>query len=389
MTLRTAGGPFKISAMDAGSMTMSNDIFVTRPSMPPLSEFTEYLEKIWDSGVLSNSGPFHQQLEAELQNFLGVEHISIFNNGTIALMTALRALNVSGEVITTPYSFIATSHAVLWNGNVPVFVDIDPASLNMDPAAIEAAITEKTSAIMPVHCYGHPADIDAIDEIAAKHDLKVIYDAAHAFGVECHCGSVLNHGDASVLSFHATKVFNTFEGGAIVSKTPELKAYVDQLKNFGHAGETKVVATGLNGKVSEVNAAFGLVQLRHVKEALSRRGEIDAQYRASLDGVKGVTCLGDTNESVANFAYFPVLIGAEFPLSRDELYEHMKAHGVHPRRYFYPLIPEFEMYQNLPTARLQLLPNAYRASREILCLPIYPDLSNDSVDRIVALMTDL
>ncbi len=389
MTLRTAGGLFKISAMDAGSMTMSNDIFVTRPSMPPLSEFTEYLEKIWDSGVLSNSGPFHQQLEAELQNFLGVEHISIFNNGTIALMTALRALNVSGEVITTPYSFIATSHAVLWNGNVPVFVDIDPASLNMDPAAIEAAITEKTSAIMPVHCYGHPADVDAIDEIAAKHDLKVVYDAAHAFGVECHCGSVLNHGDASVLSFHATKVFNTFEGGAIVSKTPELKAYVDQLKNFGHAGETKVVATGLNGKVSEVNAAFGLVQLRHVKEALSRRGEIDAQYRASLDGVKGVTCLGDTNESVANFAYFPVLIGAEFPLSRDELYEHMKAHGVHPRRYFYPLIPEFEMYQNLPTARLQLLPNAYRASREILCLPIYPDLSNDSVDRIVALMTDL
>ncbi|MEO9895430.1 MAG: DegT/DnrJ/EryC1/StrS family aminotransferase [Paracoccaceae bacterium] len=367
---------------------MTKDIYVTRPSMPPLSEFVEYLEDIWDSGILSNGGPFHQQLEAELQKYLKVENVSIFNNGTIALMTALRALKITGDVITTPFSFIATSHALLWNGNRPVFADIEPNSLNLSPAAIEAAITDRTTAIMPVHCYGNPADVEAIDDIGQRYGLKVIYDAAHAFGVERHDGSVLNFGDASVLSFHATKVFNTFEGGAIICQSPELKKYVDQLKNFGHEGETSVIATGLNGKVSEVNAAFGLVQLRHIDEAIDRRRAIDAKYRAAFADVAGVTCLQDTGQTVGNYSYFPILVGPEFRIDRDALYDHMKAHGVNPRRYFYPLIPEFPMYQDLPSARLQLLPNAYRASREILCLPIYPDLDDASLERIISLVSE-
>ncbi len=376
------GAPPKL---DRKSVVMSQDIYVTRPKMPPLQEFTEYLEDIWETGVLSNSGPYNARFETELERFLKVENLSTFNNGTIALITALRALNIDGEVITTPFSFIATSHALLWNGNTPVFVDIDPATLNLDPNSIEAAITDRTSAILAVHCYGHPADVDAIEEIAKRHDLNVIYDAAHAFGVECHCGSILNHGDASVLSFHATKVFNTFEGGAIVSATPELKAYVDQLKNFGHEGETKVIATGLNGKLSEVNAAFGLVQLKHYSSAIDRRREIDERYRDAFCDVPGVTCL-ENSESVSNYSYFPILVGPEYPMSRDELNDHMKMHGVHPRRYFYPLIPEFEMYRDLPTAKLEHLPNAYRASREVLCLPIFPDLDDVSVDRIINLI---
>ena len=367
---------------------MTKDIYVTRPSMPPLSEFVEYLEDIWDSGILSNNGPFHQQLEAELQKYLKVENVSIFNNGTIALMTALRALKITGDVITTPFSFIATSHALLWNGNKPVFADVEPNSLNLSPTAIEAAITDRTTAIMPVHCYGNPADVDAIDDIGRRYGLKVIYDAAHAFGVERHDGSILNFGDASVLSFHATKVFNTFEGGAIVCRSPELKKYVDQLKNFGHEGETSVIATGLNGKVSEVNAAFGLVQLRHIDEAIDRRRKIDAKYRSAFVDVPGVTCLQDTGQTVENYSYFPILVGPGYRMSRDELYDHMKAHGVNPRRYFYPLIPEFPMYQDLPSARLQLLPNAYRASREILCLPIYPDLDDASLERIISLVSE-
>ena len=367
---------------------MTKDIYVTRPSMPPLSEFVEYLEDIWDSGILSNNGPFHQQLEAELQKYLKVENVSIFNNGTIALMTALRALKITGDVITTPFSFIATSHALLWNGNKPVFADVEPNSLNLSPTAIEAAITDRTTAIMPVHCYGNPADVDAIDDIGRRYGLKVIYDAAHAFGVERHDGSILNFGDASVLSFHATKVFNTFEGGAIVCRSPELKKYVDQLKNFGHEGETSVIATGLNGKVSEVNAAFGLVQLRHIDEAIDRRRKIDAKYRSAFADVPGVTCLQDTGQTVENYSYFPILVGPGYRMSRDELYDHMKAHGVNPRRYFYPLIPEFPMYQDLPSARLQLLPNAYRASREILCLPIYPDLDDASFERIISLVSE-
>jgi len=254
-------------------------IYVTQPNLPPLTEFIPYLEQIWENKILTNNGPFHKQLEQALCDYLGVKHISLFTNGTIALVTALQALRITGEVITTPYSFVATAHSLLWNGIKPVFVDIDPNTLNLDPAKIESAINSNTTAILPVHCYGQPCDVDTIQKIADKYNLKVIYDAAHAFGVKCHCGSVLNHGDLSVLSFHATKVFNTFEGGAIISPDADIKQSIDNLKNFGFINEVTVVAPGINGKMSEINAAFGLLQLKHIDAALARRKEIDASYR--------------------------------------------------------------------------------------------------------------
>jgi dTDP-4-amino-4,6-dideoxygalactose transaminase len=367
---------------------MTEDIYVTRPSLPPLEEFKGYLGRIWESGILSNCGPYHAELEAALVTRLGVNQVSLFTNGTIALVTALQALGIEGEVITTPFSFIATSHALLWNGITPVFVDIDPHTLNLDPALIEAAITPQTTAILAVHCYGHPADVDAIDAIGRKHGLKVIYDAAHAFGVECHCGSVLNHGDLSVLSFHATKVFNTFEGGAIVSPDPEMKAHIDRLKNFGHDGEISVIDTGINGKMSEINAAFGLVQLNHLDAALGKRAKIDAHYRRELADVQGIDCLADAGEEVSNYAYFPILVNEDFPLSRDDLYAHMKANGVHPRRYFYPLITDFPMYHAFRSSSGDELPVATSAARRVLCLPIYPDLDERSVSRIIALIAN-
>ncbi|WP_147114937.1 DegT/DnrJ/EryC1/StrS aminotransferase family protein [Tateyamaria sp. syn59] len=367
---------------------MSKDIYVTHPHLPPLEEFQGLLSKIWESGHLTNSGPYHQELEQALCDYLKVPYISLFNNGTIALVTALRALGIKGEVITTPFSFVATSHAILWTECTPVFVDVDAESLNLDPAQIRSAITKDTAAILPVHCYGHPADVDAIDAIGAKHDIPVIYDAAHAFGVECHCGSVLTHGDLSVLSFHATKVFNTFEGGAVVCKTPEMKRYVDQLKNFGHEGETVVIETGINGKMSEINAAMGLIQLNHIDGAIAQRAEIDRQYRERLADLPGIHCVKDSGQMRANYAYFPIRVGPDFPISRDALYTYMKERGVHPRRYFYPLIPEFPMYSALPTADRTLLPNAARAADEILCLPIYPGLDDASLSRIIALLHD-
>ena len=356
--------------------------YVTQPFMPPLEEFLPYLENIWQNKVLTNSGPFHQQLEEKLCDYLGVEHIALFTNGTIALVTALQSLRITGEVITTPYSFVATSHSLLWNGIKPVFVDIQPDSLNIDPKKIEAAITPQTTAILAVHCYGHPCDVDAIQKIADTYNLKVIYDAAHAFGVKCHCGSVLKHGDLSVLSLHATKVFNTFEGGAIICPDLRTKIRIDQLKNFGHVGETNVVAPGINGKMSEFNAAFGLLQLKYVEQAIQKRKEIDGAYRKGLAEVKGVHCLGDTGELVANYAYFPVLIGEEYPLDRDGLYEKMKENGVHPRRYFYPLISEFPMYRGLISSHRDNLPVANQTASQVLCLPIYPDLSLEKVNEI-------
>jgi dTDP-4-amino-4,6-dideoxygalactose transaminase len=360
----------------------SKKIYVTSPFLPPLDEFFPYLEKIWGSKILTNCGPFHEQLEQALCDHLGVKHISLFTNGTLALVTALQSLRISGEVITTPYSYVATSHSLLWNGIKPVFVDIDPKTLNIDPEQIEAAITTHTTAIMPVHCYGHPCNIDAIQKIADTYNLKVIYDAAHAFGVQCHCGSVLNHGDLSVLSFHATKVFNTFEGGAIVCPDIKTKIRIDQLKNFGHAGEVNVVAPGINGKMSEFNAALGLLQLKYIEDAIARRQIIDAAYRERLLGVKGIHCLGDSGEKVANYAYFPILVNSDYPMSRDDLYQAMKDRGVHPRRYFYPLISEFPMYRGLPSGHRENLPHATEAARKVLCLPIYPDLTLDVVNEI-------
>jgi dTDP-4-amino-4,6-dideoxygalactose transaminase len=364
-------------------MSLKNQMtYVTQPHLPPLQEFIPYLEKIWSNKILTNGGPFHQQLEAELCQFLGVEHISLFTNATIALVTALQSLRITGEVITTPYSFVATAHSLLWNGIKPVFVDVDPNTLNLDPTKIEAAIAPQTTAIMPVHCYGHPCDVDAIQKIADNYNLKVIYDAAHAFGVKCHCGSVLNHGDLSVLSFHATKVFNTFEGGAIISPDEKTKIRIDQLKNFGHVGETNVVAPGINGKMSEINAAFGLLQLKHIDQALAKRKVIDAAYREQLRDIKGIRCLNDSGEAVANYAYFPILIKSDYPISRDDLNQRLKDIGIHPRRYFYPLITEFPMYRGLPSASPTNLQHASLASKQILCLPIYPDLPLEMIEKV-------
>ncbi len=363
---------------------MKKNIYVTQPTLPPLEEFIPYLQKIWDNKILTNGGPFHQQLETELCEYLGVEYISLFTNGTIALVTALQALRVTGEVITTPYSFVATSHSLLWNGIKPVFVDIDPNTLNLDPAKIEAAITPHTTAIMPVHCYGHPCDVEAIQKIADNYNLKVIYDAAHAFGVQCHCGSVLNHGDLSVLSFHATKVFNTFEGGAIICPDAKTKLRIDQLKNFGHVGELTVVAPGINGKMSEFNAALGLLQLKYIDEALARRKKIDLAYRERLKDVKGIHCLKDVGERVANYAYFPILVRSDYPISRDELNQKLKDIGINPRRYFYPLISDFPMYRGLPSAHRENLSAATLAAQQVLCLPIYPDLNMSVVEEITS-----
>jgi dTDP-4-amino-4,6-dideoxygalactose transaminase len=361
---------------------MKKKIFVTQPFLPPLEEFIPYLETIWESKWLTNGGPFHQQLEQMLCDHLGVEHISLFTNGTIALVTALQALRITGEVITTPYSYVATTHSLLWNDIKPVFVDIDPNTLNLDPGKIEAAITPRTTAIMPVHCYGHPCDVAAIQKIADNYNLKVIYDAAHAFGVKDTQGSILRHGDLSVLSFHATKVFNTFEGGAIICPDAKTKVHIDELKNFGHVGEINVVAAGINGKMSEFNAALGLLQLKYVNQAIARRQEVDMAYRNQLKGIKGIHCLNDVGERVANYSYFPILVGADYPISRDDLYQRFKDNGIHPRRYFYPLISDFPMYQGLPSSHRENLPAATAAAQQVLCLPIYPDLDISVVDEI-------
>lgn len=365
---------------------MTKPIYVTQPYLPPLEEFLPYLEEIWASKILTNGGPFHQKLEAALCDYLGVKHIALFTNGTLALVTALQALRVTGEVITTPYSFVATAHSLLWNGIKPVFVDVDPNTLNIDPSKIEAAITPQTTAIMPVHCYGHPCDVEAIQKIADNYNLKVIYDAAHAFGVQCHCGSVLNHGDLSVLSFHATKVYNTFEGGAIICPDEKTKIRIDQLKNFGHVGEVTVVAPGINGKMSEFNAALGLLQLKYIDKAIAQRKEIDTWYRDQLKDVKGIRCVGDAGEHVSNFAYFPIQVQSDYPLSRDALNQKLKVNGIYPRRYFYPLISEFPMYRGLPSANKGNLAVASSASLQVLCLPIYPDLEKSSVQEITNLI---
>jgi len=361
-------------------------IYVTQPHLPPLQEFLPYLEEIWNSKILTNSGPFHEKLEKALCDYLGVEHLALFTNGTIALVTALQALRITGEVITTPYSFVATSHSLLWNGIKPVFVDIHPDTLNLDPSKIEAAITPQTTAIMPVHCYGHPCDVDAIQIIADNYNLKVIYDAAHAFGVQTEKGSVLKHGDLSVLSFHATKVFNTFEGGAIVCPDAKTKLRIDHLKNFGFVDEVTVVAPGINGKMSEFNSALGLLQLKHIDQALARRKEIDSIYREMLSGVRGIHCLEDSGETVSNYAYFPILIGAEYSIDRDALYQKLKAHGIFTRRYFYPLISSFSMYRSLASAHHDNLPVATDAALKVLCLPIYPDFTADEQQRVIDLI---
>ena len=358
-------------------------VYVTQPFLPELSEFLPYLESIWESKVLTNGGKMHQQLEAELCEYLGVEHISLFNNGTIALLTALQALRITGEVITTPYSFVATAHSLLWNGIKPVFVDIDPVTLNIDAAKIESAITPQTTAIMPVHCYGHPCDVEAIQKIADNYNLKVIYDAAHAFAVKDIGGSILRHGDLSVLSFHATKVFNTFEGGAIISPDAKTKRHIDHLKNFGFVDEVTVVAPGINGKMHEVSAAFGLLQLNGIMAALQKRAAIDNHYRSALASTAGIVCPEIPADSHFNYAYFPILVQPRYHMSRDALFHKLREAGIHARRYFYPLISDFPMYRNMPSAARANLPIASTMAEQVICLPLYPDLPATQVDRIL------
>lgn len=362
---------------------MDKPIYVTQPSLPDLEEFIPYLEKIWDNKILTNNGPMHKQLENELAEFLGVPFISLFANGTLALVTALQALRITGEVITTPYSFVATTHSLWWNNIKPVFVDIEPKFGNIDPNRIEAAITPKTTAIMPVHVYGNPCYVDEIQKIADTYGLRLIYDAAHAFGVKYKGGSILNYGDLSILSFHATKVFNTFEGGAIISHDSATKQRIDYLKNFGFAGETTIMAPGINSKMNEVQAAMGLLQLKSVDESIERRKVVADRYRELLKDIKGISMLPEPEDTISNYAYFSIFVNEkEYGMSRDALYEKMKQNNIFGRRYFYPLISEFSMYKSLESSSQSNLPVAHKIANEVICLPIYPVLTLDTVDNI-------
>jgi len=361
-------------------------IYVTQPYLPPLDEFIPYLEQIWKNKWLTNAGPFHKELEAALARHLEVPHLSLFANGTIALVVALQALRIGGEVVTTPFTFVATTHSLIWNGIKPVFVDIEPGTFNLDPDRIEAAITPQTTAILPVHCYGNPCAVDRIQRIADRYGLKVIYDAAHAFGVRHHGESLARHGDLAVLSFHATKVFNTFEGGAIVSPNEKTKQRIDYLKNFGIADEVTVVGPGINGKMNEVQAAFGLLQMRYLQDGKAKRRAIDERYRAELHEVRGVRLMPELPDTDANYSYVPILIGPEYALGRDALYDRLRTHGIHARRYFYPLLSELPMYHGLPSAAAANLPVANRVAQQILCLPIHSDLSADEQGLVIQLI---
>lgn len=359
-------------------------ITVTSPLLPPLEEFIPYLEKIWNSKWITNNGQFHQQLEEALCEYLGVKYISVFTNGTLPLITALQALRITGEVITTPYSFVATTHSLWWNGIKPVFVDIDPQTLNLDPNKIERAITPKTTAIMPVHVYGNPCDIERIQAIADKYGLKVIYDAAHAFGVRINGESILNNGDMSTLSFHATKTYNTIEGGALICHDAKTKQRIDYLKNFGFAGETEVVAPGINAKMDEVRAAYGLLNLKYVDKAIDNRKIIAQTYRDGLKQINGISCLRDIEGVRHNYSYFPIFVDEkEYGLTRDELYQKLKDNNIIGRRYFYPLISDFSTYRELDSANPTNLPVANKVAEQVICLPIYDNLELVDVERVI------
>ncbi|WP_405234269.1 DegT/DnrJ/EryC1/StrS family aminotransferase [Lentisalinibacter salinarum] len=363
-----------------------NGIYVTRPRLPPLNELVLLLEEVWERQIVTNEGPLLKQFERMLSEYLDLPHIAIVNNGTTALILALQALELSGEVITTPFSFVATSHALRWAGLDPVFIDIAPGSPNLDPALIEAAITPRTSAILAVHCYGYPCASEAIDEVGAKYGLKVIYDAAHAFGVTDREGSILRYGDLSVLSLHATKVFNSIEGGAVVCKSSEMKERIDQLKNFGIADEVSVPDVGLNGKLSELHAAVGVLQLKSINADIERRRRIAARYRQLLKGAAGIRLLDAGPGVSSNGAYFPIFLDCDFPLSRDELHDLLKANDIGTRRYFFPLISSLPSYRSYRPADPKRLPVAETAAAQVLCLPIYPSLALKDVDRIVSLI---
>lgn len=377
---------------------MDKDIIkVTSPLLPDLGEFNEYLKKIWDSQWLTNNGHFHQELEKALAEYLKVPYISLFTNGTLPLITALQALRITGEVITTPYSFVATTHALWWNGIKPVFVDIDPKTGDMDPNKIEAAITPKTTAILPVHVYGKPCNVDAIQDIADKYGLKVIYDAAHAFKVEVSGKdyksitggkddyvSILNAGDISTLSFHATKVYNTVEGGAMVMHDAKMKKRIDYLKNFGFADEVTVVGPGINSKMDEIRSAYGLLNLKQVDDAIAARKHVAEAYRKALRSVEGITFFDDMPGVRHNYSYFPIFVDEKkYGMSRDELYFKMRDRKVWGRRYFYPLISEFSTYRGLESADPANLPEAHKMANSVICLPMHHLLSDEDIQRVI------
>jgi len=365
-------------------MSAEKPILVTKPALPPLEEFMPYLEEIWSNCWLTNNGPMHQKLEKELADYLGVEFLSLFSNGTLALISALQALGIKGEVITTPFSFVATTHSLWWNGIKPVFVDIDPETFNLDPSKIEAAITPETTAIMPVHVYGNPCNTAEIKRIADKHGLKVIYDAAHAFGVHVDGKSILLEGDLSILSFHATKVYSTIEGGAIICHDEQMKHHIDNLKNFGFRGELVVEEPGINAKLNEVQAAYGLLSLKYVDSYIEKRRSIALLYREKLKGIPGLTMLQDFPDVRHVYSYFPVLVDEmDFGITRDALYDTLKGKSIFCRRYFYPLISHFETYSSLPSAAPENLPVATSVAGKVLCLPIYPELSAEDVEKVV------
>lgn len=367
----------------------TNPILITQPDLPSLDSFIPLLKKIWDNKWLTNNGEFHQKLELELANYLNVPYISLFSNGTLALITALQALNISGEVITTPYSFVATTHSLWWNNIKPVFVDIESEYGNIDANKIEAAITPKTSAILAVHVYGNPSNVEKIEEIAKKHNLKVIYDAAHAFGVELNGDNILNHGDLSILSFHATKVFNTFEGGAIISKTAEMKKQIDFLKNFGFLDEVTIVGAGINAKMNEFQAAIGLLQLNEHDSRINKRAIVFEHYVKNLANTKGIKIITPPKNSKHNYAYLPILVNKdEYGKTRDVLYNLLKKHNIFARRYFYPLISNIELYSTLPSSSKSNLPIANRIADEVICLPIYPSLKLEIVDEITEIINN-
>ena len=360
---------------------------VTSPLMPDLDEFSHMLKELWESRWITNNGRFHQQLEEALCTYLKVPYISLFTNGTLPLLTALQALRVSGEVITTPYSFVATTHSIWWNGLKPVFVDIDPSNCGMDPDRIEAAITPRTTAIMPVHCYGKPCDIVRIQQIADRYGLKVIYDAAHCFGVEINGKSILEYGDISTLSFHATKVYNTVEGGAMVVHDAAMKQRIDYLKNFGFESETEVIAPGINSKMDEVRAIYGLLNLQLVDSAIEARHQVAMRYRETLRTVRGIRFFDDMPGVRHNYSYFPIFVNAdEYGVTRDELFFRLREHGIVGRRYFYPLISSFSTYRGLPSAATENLPNATRIANEVICLPIHHELTAEDVDRVLEIV---
>lgn len=369
---------------------LDNPVYVTQPSLPDIEEYYELLKQIWDKKILTNNGPYHKQFENELAEFLGVPCVSLFANGTLALFTALKALNLTGEVITTPYSFVATSNCLYWNNLKPVFVDVEPEFYTIDPEKIKEAITPYTSAILPVHVYGNPCRIEQINEIARKWNLKVIYDAAHAFGENYRGKNICNYGDLSILSFHATKVFNTMEGGAIISHDESTKKYIDFLKNFGFKGETSVLEMGINSKMNEMQAALGLLQLKKHKENVNKREKIAHKYSAGLQGVKGLSILPEPLNATLNYSYFPIFIDEKkYGIPRDALYAKLKEYNIFGRRYFYPLITDFEVYKKAFQNNSGKFPVSRKASDSVICLPIYPDLDPDIADFIVSLIRNI